>query len=38
MLLGGGNLAKSNFDHLNFFQSSKQRAVHIDYQLESKLA
>ena len=37
ILLGGGDLMRSDFDHLNFFQSEKQHSVHIDYQLKSKL-
>ena len=36
-LLGGGNLTRSDFNHLNFFQSLKQHSVHIDHQLKSKL-
>ena len=38
MLLAGEDLTRSDFDHLNFFQSKKQHSVHIDYQLKSELA
>ena len=33
---GGGcqNLMRSDFDHLNFFQSQKQHSVHIEHQLQ----
>ena len=37
-LFGGGNLRRSDFDHLNLFQSLKQHSVHIDHHLKSKLA
>ena len=37
-LLGGGDLTRSDFDHLNFFQSLKQHSVHIDHHLKSYLA
>ena len=33
-LLGGGDLTRSDFDHLNFFQSLKQHSVHIDHPLK----
>ena len=36
-LLGGGNLTRNDFDHLNFFQSLKQHSAHINHQLKSKL-
>ena len=35
--LGGANL-RSNFDHLNLFQSKKQHSVNIEQQLKLKLA
>ena len=33
-LLGGGNLTRSDFDHLNLFQNLNQHSVHIDHQLK----
>ena len=33
-LLGDGNRTRSDFDHLNFFQSLKQHSVHIDHPLK----
>ena len=36
-LSGSGDLNGSNFGHLNFFQSYKQRFVNIEYRLKSKL-
>ena len=37
-LLDGGNLRKSNLDHLNLFQSWKQLSVNTEHKLKSKLA
>ena len=36
-LSGGGNLTRSDFDHLNLFQSYKQHFVNIENRLKSKL-
>ena len=36
-LYGVGDLRRSNFDHLNFFQSQKQHSVNIEHRLKSKL-
>ena len=37
-LLSGGNLTRSDFEHLSLFQSYKQDSVNIEHQLKSKLA
>ena len=37
-LLSGGNLARSDLEHLSLFQSYKQDSVNIEHQLKSKLA
>ena len=37
-LLSGGNLTRSDFVHLNLFQSLKQDSINIGYQLKSTLA
>ena len=37
-LYGVGDLRRSNFDHLNLFQSQKQHSVNIEHRLKSKLA
>ena len=37
-LYGGGNLRRSNFDHLILFQGQKQHSVNIEHLLKSKLA
>ena len=38
LLLSGGNLTRSDFEHLSFFQSYKQDSVNTEHQLKSKLA
>ena len=37
-LSGGGNLTRSDFDHLNLFQNYKQHSVNIEHLLKLKLA
>ena len=37
-LLSGGNLTRSDFEHLSLFPSYKQDSVNIEHQLISKLA
>ena len=37
-LLSGGNLTRSDFEHLSLFQIYEQDSVNIEHQLNSKLA